>query len=88
MEFGSHAGFRSQWVHTRVGSSPTGRTAEEPWARSAKDGSTALLRQPNNSRTAGTSPRNAFPRWLIAFFSSGESSAHVRFSPSGWRIGS
>jgi hypothetical protein len=89
MEFGSHAGFRSQWVNTRVGSSPTGRT--EP----GFEGPVRLLAgrafgvsQPNSSRTTGTNPRNAFPRWLIAFFSSGVSSAQVRVSPSGWRIGS
>lgn len=44
--------------------------------------------QPSNSRTTGTSARNAFPRWLIAFFSGAVSSAQVRVSPSGWRIGS
>lgn len=88
MEFGSHAGFRSQWVHTRVGSSPTGRTADRAVGPPPEGDPTALSCQPNNSRTTGTSPRNAFPRWLIAFFSSAESSAHVRFSPSGWRIGS
>lgn len=44
--------------------------------------------QPNSSRTTGTSARKAFPRWLIAFFSAAVSSAQVRVSPSGWRIGS
>jgi hypothetical protein len=45
--------------------------------------------QPPSARvTAGTSARNACPRWLIAFFSSGASSAHVRVSPSGTRTGS
>lgn len=28
------------------------------------------------------------PRWLIAFFSAGVSSAQVTVKPSGWRIGS
>ena len=46
------------------------------------------MRQPSSSRTTGTSARNAFPRWLIAFFSAGVISAQVRVSPSGWRIGS
>ncbi len=44
--------------------------------------------QPNSSRTTGTSARNALPRWLIAFFSDGVSSAQVTSWPSGWRIGS
>jgi hypothetical protein len=34
------------------------------------------------------SARNARPRWLIASFSSAVSSAEVRASPSGWKIGS
>ena len=43
--------------------------------------------QPSNSRTTGASARKAWPRWLMAFFSSGVSSAQVRVSPWGWRIG-
>lgn len=37
---------------------------------------------------SGASARNAWPRWLIRFFSSAVSSAHERVSPSGRRIGS
>ena len=45
-------------------------------------------RQPSSSRTCGTRARNALPRWEIAFFSSGDSSAECRVSPSTTRIGS
>jgi len=38
--------------------------------------------------TTGASARNACPRWLMAFFSAGLSSAHVRVSPSGTSAGS
>src|SRR5690606_17118584 len=46
---------------------------------------------PSSARTCatcGASARNALPRWLIAFFSAGVSSAHVRCSPSGTSTGS
>ena len=42
----------------------------------------------SRSRRTGTSARIALPRWLIASFSSLDSSALVRRSPSGTKIGS
>lgn len=44
--------------------------------------------QPRSSRTTGISARKAWPRWEMAFFSAGVSSAQVRDSPRGWRTGS
>lgn len=43
---------------------------------------------PTNSPTTPASSLKAFPRWLIAFFSAAVSSAQVRVSPRGCRIGS
>lgn len=69
-----------------MGSSPTGRTSERAAAETLRGGPSSY--HPTSSRTTGTSARKASPRWLMAFFSSAVSSAQVRDSPSGWRIGS
>jgi len=62
-------------------SSRSRRTGQRPVRRSGRHGARARA-------IAGTSARNAWPRWLMAFFSAGLSSAQVRASPSGTSTGS
>ena len=55
--------------------------------KGAPDGGGGYL--PDSASTiAGSSARNACPRWLMAFFSSGLSSAQLRSSPLGCSTGS
>lgn len=88
---GRRLAFRARWEKSREGSNPSGRTHLHFQGPACDFRSRALpvgTPQSNSSRNTGTNPRNALPRWLIAFFSSADSSAQVRVSPSGWRIGS
>ena len=45
-------------------------------------------RSASSRASVGTSARKARPRWLAASFSASDSSADVRVSPSGTKIGS